>query len=218
MAIDRSRDTRRRFLSASGVLLALTLVGCTGDDTADSDAESSHDDGGNDDSHDHDAEDDAHSHDHETTHELGHPEAHVPVEMVSDDGHHFRPHVVHVEQGGSVEWIRESGTHDTRAYHPATHGEQQRIPDDAEPWASELLSGEGDTFEHTFESEGVYDYLCRPHEEAGMIGSVLVGWPDSDSQPGLEPPSEGFSEAVTDELERYNEQVRNVLQDHNDGH
>lgn len=222
MATDRSRGTRRRFLSASGVLFGLALAGCTRDDTASGGAESSHDDGGHDDgSHDddtHDVEEDAHSHDHESAHELGHPKAHVRVEMVSEDGHHFRPHVVHVQRGGTVEWVRESSAHDTRAYHPESHGDQQRIPDDTEPWASELLSEEGDTFEHTFESEGVYDYLCRPHEEMGMIGSVLVGWPDPDTQPGLEPPSEGFSEVVSDALDRYNEQVWDALHDHDDDH
>ena len=218
MENNRNRQTRRRFLSASGIAVALTLAGCIGDEEGDengddhSHGDHTHDD---EDSHDHDGDDNhPHTHDHDHAHELGHPEEHIEVEMRSDEGHHFIPHVVHIEQGGSVTWVLESGSHDTKAYHPETHGPQQRIPNDAEPWASELLSEDGETFERTFEAEGIYDYVCTPHEEMGMIGSIIVGWPDPDSQPGLESPSAEYPETVTDQLERYNEQVHDVVHDH----
>jgi plastocyanin len=32
----------------------------------------------------------------------------------------------------------------------------------------------GESFEHTFEVEGVYEYFCVPHESAGMVASVDV--------------------------------------------
>jgi plastocyanin len=208
--------SRRRFLSASGIVVSLTLAGCTGDETTSAEAENDHDDGhSHDDEDSHDEEDDhSHTHDHDDDHELGHPEAHIEVEMLSEDGHHFLPHVVHVEKGGTVEWVVKSGSHDTKAYHPETHGSQQRIPDDAEPWASDLLSEEGDTFTRTFEIEGVYDYVCTPHEEMGMIGSIIVGWPDPDTQPGLNSPAKEYSETVTEQLTQYNDQVQNTLTDH----
>jgi len=31
--------------------------------------------------------------------------------------------------------------------------------------------------EHTFTIPGVYDYLCMPHEAAGMVGRIIVGEP-----------------------------------------
>lgn len=34
--------------------------------------------------------------------------------------------------------------------------------------------GPRDTFEHTFEVPGTYDYICIPHVRADMIGSVVV--------------------------------------------
>ena len=56
-----------------------------------------------------------------------------------------------------------------------------RIPEGAEPWDSGVLQTQapekGSTFEHTFTQEGVYDYFCRPHEAAGMVGRIVVGRP-----------------------------------------
>ncbi|MFB6130257.1 MAG: plastocyanin/azurin family copper-binding protein [Salinigranum sp.] len=32
----------------------------------------------------------------------------------------------------------------------------------------------GETFSHTFEDPGTYHYFCIPHEQAGMVGKVVV--------------------------------------------
>ncbi|RQH03122.1 cupredoxin domain-containing protein [Natrarchaeobius oligotrophus] len=34
--------------------------------------------------------------------------------------------------------------------------------------------GTRETFEHTFEVAGTYDYICEPHIRAGMVGTVIV--------------------------------------------
>ena len=34
--------------------------------------------------------------------------------------------------------------------------------------------GEGGTYEHTFETEGTYEYFCIPHEMNGMVGTIEV--------------------------------------------
>ena len=39
--------------------------------------------------------------------------------------------------------------------------------------------------EHTFTIPGVYDYLCMPHEAAGMVGRIVVG--DPGAGPGTRP-------------------------------
>lgn len=204
---------RRRFIQAvSGTLIA-SFAGCLSEDDGDKTGEEDdHDHDDHDDDHNHD--DHEHTHNHGHDHELGHPESEIEVEMVTDEnGEHFIPHVVHIEEGGTIEWVLESGSHDTVAYHPDTHGDQQRIPDEGDPWESD----EGETFERTFDVEGVYDYVCTPHEEAGMIGSIIVGWPDPDDQPGLESPSDDLPDAAIEQLERYNEQVREALED-DEGH
>lgn len=199
-----SNTSRRRLLTYSG-LLALGLAGCLDEQAGTEDDDHHGDD------HDHD---DGQSHDnHSHDHEVGNPESEIEVEMVTnDEGQHFIPHVVHIKEGGTVDWVVESGSHDTTAYHPDTHGDQQRIPDEAEPWESGLLSDEGEAFERTFDHEGVYDYVCTPHEGNGMVGTVVVGWPDPDGQPGLQSPTDDRPDDAIEQLERYNGQVRDVLE------
>ena len=43
------------------------------------------------------------------------------------------------------------------------------------------------TFEHTFELEGIYDYvdtraMCASHEAIGGVGRVIVGWPEIEEE------------------------------------
>ena len=88
---------------------------------------------------------------------------------------------VHIAPGQTVRWVQESGYHTTTAYHPSNGNHELRIPEGAEPWDSGILQThapeKGSTFEHTFTIEGVYDYFCRPHEAAGMVGRIIVGRP-----------------------------------------
>ena len=139
----------------------------------------------------------------------------VDVTMTSDPFPTFEPGLVHVARGGTVVWTLESGSHDTVAYHPRTHG-QRRIPAEAEPWASETLSSVGETFEWTFEVVGVYDYVdteavCLSHEAVGNIGRVVVGWPDPEGQPGLAPPDPDLPGRAGRRIAGLNEETRALL-------
>jgi hypothetical protein len=40
-------------------------------------------------------------------------------------------------------------------------------------WGHEPLEEEGFTYERAFETDGEYDSYCRPHESAGMVGTVV---------------------------------------------
>lgn len=131
----------------------------------------------------------------------------------TDSGNHFDPHVVWVEKGGRVNWINESGSHSTTAYHPA-NDEPQLVPDGVSAWDSGVLSEQETTFDHTFETEGVYHYYCTPHETGGMIGSVIVGQPDPDTQPALEELPSEKSETIREKLTYLNDTVRGALDDH----
>ena len=97
----------------------------------------------------------------------------------------FRPYEVTVSAGDEVVWKNTSvRNHSVTAY-------AQSIPDAAAYFASGGFESEkaarrawrdglggvlrnGDTYAHTFESPGRYDYFCIPHEQAGMVGTVIV--------------------------------------------
>ena len=91
----------------------------------------------------------------------------------------FDPVGVAVRPGQLVRWISEGGTHTTTAY-------KRRIPKGAKPWDSGYLLPDK-KFEIRLTVEGVYDYFCRPHQAAGMVGRIVVGsgvaepeYPDAD--------------------------------------
>lgn len=115
--------------------------------------------------------------------------------VMSKDGAdvYFDPVGVHIEPGDTVRWIQVNGYHSITAYHPANGDRELRIPERAQPWDSGILLGEypaaGSTFEHTFTVPGVYDYLCIPHEAAGMVGRIVVG------EPGAGPGTRAFGYA-----------------------
>ncbi|MFC7130531.1 plastocyanin/azurin family copper-binding protein [Haloferax chudinovii] len=147
---------------------------------------------------------------------IGAPTDTAEVTMVStDNGYHFEPHVVRVNVGGTVTFHNESGTHSTTAYHP-DNDQPQLVPGGAASWDSGILSEEGATFEHTFETEGVYHYYCIPHEALGMVGTVIVGEPDPHEQVALEKTPADKPDAVQKKLEELNGMVRTALGDDHD--
>lgn len=194
--------TRRRFIVGAGIATTVGLAGCTDSPSSGSD-ENGHDENSS------GADNTTHSDGHDAS--LDGPSASATVSMVTgDNGTHFEPHVVWVEQGGTVTWELQSGSHTTTAY-AAENDAPQRIPDSAEAWDSGTISEEGETFEHTFETTGVYDYYCKPHEGAGMIGSVIVGDPDTDGQPGLQSPQEDLPSEARQKIESLNQTVTEAL-------
>ncbi|SFL08407.1 Plastocyanin [Halogranum rubrum] len=99
----------------------------------------------------------------------------------------FDPYEFTVSVGDTVTWYNGSSRgHTVTAYENA-------IPDDAEYFASGGYENEqaareafrqegfdgggvvaGETYSHTFEVPGRYEYVCVPHEQAGMVGTIIV--------------------------------------------
>jgi plastocyanin len=180
-------------LQLTGGAAVVGLAGCTG--TQNSDEESGHgDEGGHDEA-------------------VGAPSDTAEVSMISeDDDYHFESHVVRVNVGGTVTWTNESDSHSTTAYHP-DNDQPQLVPDGAAAWDSGTLTEGGATFDHTFETEGIYHYYCTPHESLGMIGSVIVGDPDPQKQTALEEPPADKPERVREKLTELNEMINTALGD-----
>jgi plastocyanin len=96
----------------------------------------------------------------------------------------FQPASITVAPGEEVVWYNNSArAHSVTAY-------DEGIPEDAEFFATggyestsaarEAWDGmngaitSGETYRHTFEVPGQYNYFCIPHERAGMVGRVVV--------------------------------------------
>ena len=104
----------------------------------------------------------------------------VEIRMKSDRrGVHvgFDPIGILVEPGTVLRWVLDANVHTTTAYHPRNDNHSLRIPEGAEPWNSDYLVNAGDHFDMRLTVEGVYDYFCVPHEQAGMVGRIIVGRP-----------------------------------------
>ena len=77
----------------------------------------------------------------------------------------FDPPAIHVDNGATVqfEWTGEGGGHNVVS--------QGDGPLDS----GNAVSSAGVNYEHTFEEDGIYNYVCVPHEGLGMKGAVVVG-------------------------------------------
>lgn len=95
----------------------------------------------------------------------------------------FRPGGLLIKPGQTVRWVnRETGNvHTSTAYHP-DNGKPQRIPHEATSWNSGYLMP-NESFAMVLHVPGVYDYYCIPHEQAGMVGRIVVGQVDPSIQP-----------------------------------
>jgi len=95
----------------------------------------------------------------------------------------FDPEELTIAPGDTVIWenVGDIG-HSVTAY-------EDKIPEAAEFFASGGFDAEqpardgypdqgdipgGETYEHTFETEGTHEYFCIPHESVGMLGSIEV--------------------------------------------
>jgi plastocyanin len=88
----------------------------------------------------------------------------------------FDPVGLLIQPGRTVRFLCEANYHTTSAYHPANANHSLRIPRSAKPWSSDILQP-GEQFEVTLDRPGVYDFFCAPHENAGMVGRLIVGQP-----------------------------------------
>lgn len=122
----------------------------------------------------------------------------------------FRSPLIWVDSGATVTWVLESGHHSTTAYAPE-NDKPRRIPKSAQAWDSGIISQQGKTFTHTFDVEGVYDYYCIPHESVGMLGRVVVGTPNLETQPALEPPQQSLPPSAKDLIGALNTLTRTMF-------
>lgn len=100
------------------------------------------------------------------------------VEVGPEGRLRFVPETVTIAVGDTVSWTFESAGHNVTSL-PGASG-KVRNPEGAEPFASYegdrhfSINEVGTTFEHTFTVAGEYIYVCAPHEDQGMVATVVV--------------------------------------------
>ena len=87
----------------------------------------------------------------------------------------FTPDSVRITVGETVRWANGSDVMHTVTADPerAVQASNVRLPEGASTFDSGNLAP-GEVFEYTFTVPGRYDYVCVPHELAGMVGTVIV--------------------------------------------
>ncbi|MBX0296492.1 plastocyanin/azurin family copper-binding protein [Haloarcula nitratireducens] len=167
--MNRNTQSRRQFLRATVVTTGgIALAGCSnsGGSSADGAGESGGDGGSE-----------------PTTEASGGATQTSTVEMT--DELTFEPKAIEVTAGTEVTWENVGSIgHTVTAY-------EGKIPDGAAYFASGDFDSQqaakdgygngqkgnvpkGESYSHTFETKGTYEYYCVPHEMNGMVGTVEV--------------------------------------------
>lgn len=109
----------------------------------------------------------------------------------------FDPVGLRVEPGAVVEFYNASDLHTVTAFHPR-FGLPQRVPDGSQPFSSPPIMGR-ERWLYQFNETGVYDLLCFPHFELGMVMRLIVlkeGCDAPDAEPLPESEEEGLPPTV----------------------
>ena len=87
----------------------------------------------------------------------------------------FSPARVEIRAGQAVRWRNTSSFSHTATADPALARDAAnvRLPSGAATFDSGDIGG-GQEYTHTFTVAGEYKYFCIPHEQIGMVGTVVV--------------------------------------------
>jgi len=92
---------------------------------------------------------------------------------------------LYVTPGTTVRFVWETDNHNI-----VVDGQ----PEGASWEGHEPIENSGFEYEHTFETEGEYEFYCNPHESLGMVGTIVV------NQSGEAPGSGGGGEMDPEEM------------------
>ncbi|WP_331233800.1 halocyanin domain-containing protein [Natronorarus salvus] len=155
---------RRSFTITLAGALAAGLAGCADDDDGDGNGDDGDENGGGEYVEDEPEYDDWFDDvdTYEGTLDMTGEEEVTVMNGAGETGMRFDPPAILVDAGTTVvwEWTGEGGSHDV------THADGE--------FQSDTQDGEGETFEHTFEDDGIHRYYCTPHQANGQKGAVVV--------------------------------------------
>lgn len=87
----------------------------------------------------------------------------------------FSPATLNISVGDTVTFKNTSSFPHSATCDPskAANASHVTLPSGAATWDSGILTA-GSQFSHTFTVPGRYDYICIPHEQQGMLGTINV--------------------------------------------
>lgn len=91
------------------------------------------------------------------------------VTVGPDGENEFEPAELEISIGAEVEFEWDSDGHNIEIVDQPAEGEWDGEPD---------VQDEGHTYTHTFMADGTYEYVCGPHEDDGMTGTIVVEEPE----------------------------------------
>jgi plastocyanin len=111
--------------------------------------------------------------------EVTEPQEHV-IEIT--DGNVFSPDEITIAAGDTVTWVNLTDQVHTSSADPeiANDPNNVQLPDGAASWHSGNIEPD-EEYSVTLEVPGIYVYFCYPHQDAGMIGRIIVEDPDDDA-------------------------------------
>ena len=80
----------------------------------------------------------------------------------------FLPHAVKLDSGSTVRWLNDSSVPHNVVGTYAMNSSSNNFRIDSG------FVGGGQSFQHTFEGEGVFEYHCTIHSEEGMMGIIVI--------------------------------------------
>lgn len=86
------------------------------------------------------------------------------IVTVTQQDNTFSPKDINVKVGDTVRWVWTSGSHTTTS---------AIIPSGAAAWDSPLTTSV-QQFDYKVTVEGLYNYVCTPHIDLGMIGTITA--------------------------------------------
>ena len=99
----------------------------------------------------------------------------VEVVMQNDTMPVFAPKDVQIKLGDTVHWVNKGVLVHTVTFNPkeAIKAADVVLPAGAKPFGSKDMN-QDETYSHKFTTKGTYKYVCKYHEEMGMVGTVTV--------------------------------------------
>jgi plastocyanin len=116
------------------------------------------------------------------------------IEML--DGNEFSPAEITIAVGDTVTWMNLSDQVHTVSADPdiATDPSHVQLPEGVEPFHSGGIDPD-ESFSMTFDVPGTYIYFCYPHQDGGMLGTIIVEDPNDTE---ADDPSEADADSDAD--------------------